>query len=231
MHKYGCFLGAPKGRPASRRRRWGWATHAQSHGPLWLRSKRMGARRLALVWRVWALAQHAQPFGCDLVSVASAYKPPSSNHLQRGLHAANGATAAGVVDPTSSGNEVSVELSVTQRSDPRFFHEQSSTSGMMVPKQEAHVTIRDPRQVEPTSSRHVGILPRRIKASLSRCVKTHGLRTVSGAGVVSLAGSSLPIVVPPLPGGSGRSKPAGAVPRWPLRLPPGLPCPRLASRS
>ena len=122
MHKYGCFLGAPKGRPASRRRRWGWATHAQSHGPLWLRSKRMGARRLALVWRVWALAQHAQPFGCDLVSVASAYKPPSSNHLQRGLHAANGATAAGVVDPTSSGNEVSVDLSPTQRSDPRLFH-------------------------------------------------------------------------------------------------------------
>jgi hypothetical protein len=100
----------------------GMGMHAESHGPLLLRSKRMGARRLALVWRVWALAQHAQPFGCDLVSVASAYKPPSSNHLQRGLHAANGATAARVVDPTSSGNEVSVELSLTQRSDPRLFH-------------------------------------------------------------------------------------------------------------
>jgi hypothetical protein len=100
----------------------GMGMHAESHGPLLLRSKRMGARRLALVWLVWALAQHAQPFGCDLVSVASAYKPPSSNHLQRGLHAANGATAARVVDPTSSGNEVSVELSLTQRSDPRLFH-------------------------------------------------------------------------------------------------------------
>jgi hypothetical protein len=32
-------------------------------------------------------------------------------------------TAAGVVDPTSSGNEVSVELSLTQRSDPPLFHE------------------------------------------------------------------------------------------------------------
>jgi hypothetical protein len=52
----------------------------------------------------------------------SAYKPPSSNHLQRSLHAANGATAARVVDSTSSGNEVSVELSLTQRSDPRLFH-------------------------------------------------------------------------------------------------------------
>ena len=188
-------------------------------------------RRLTFFWPVWLCLEHAQPFRGDFESVASAYQPPSSNHVQRGLFAANRTTATRVVDPTSSGNQVSVELSVTQRSDPRFFHEQSSTSGMMVPKQEAHVTIRDPRQVEPTSSRHVGILPRRIKASLSRCVKTHGLRTVSGAGVVSLAGSSLPIVVPPLPGGSGRSKPAGAVPRWPLRLPPGLPCPRLASRS
>src|ERR1700751_1139029 len=89
-----------------------------------------------LVWPVWVLAlQHSQPFRGDLESVGSAYQPPSSSHVQRGLHAANGTTATRVVDPTSSGNEVSVEPSLTQRSDPRLFHERSSASGMMVPKQ------------------------------------------------------------------------------------------------
>jgi hypothetical protein len=183
-----------KGRRASRRRpqqRWGWATHAQSHGPPLLWSKRMGAHRLALVWRVWALAQHAQPFGCDLVSVASAYKPPSSNHLQRGLHTANGATSAGVVDPTSSGNEVSVELSLTQRSDPRLFHHHTSASEMKVPIPAAHVATRA-AYVAPVSVPCItnlsrrrdtwvkdGLQPRsnigpRVRFPLGRCVPPSG---------------------------------------------------------
>src|SRR4029077_14696163 len=113
--------------------------------------------RLTLIWPVGTLAlQHAQPFRGDLESVASAYQPPSSNHVQRGLFAANRSTAARVVDPTSPGNEVSVEPSLTQRSDPRLFHEPSSTSGMMVPKEEAHVARSGtkPARCHPSSANH-----------------------------------------------------------------------------
>jgi len=101
----------------------------------------MLVRRLPFFRPLWLCLEHAQPFRGDLEFVASAYQPPSSNHVHRGLHAANRTTAARVVDPTGSGNEVSVEPSLTQRSDPRLVHEWSSTSGMMVPKQEAHLAF------------------------------------------------------------------------------------------
>jgi hypothetical protein len=152
----------------------------------------MLVRRLAFFRPVWLCLEHAQPFRGDLESAAPAYQPPSSNHVHSGLHAANRTTAARVVDPTGSGNEVSVEPSLTQRSDPRLVHERSSTSGMMVPKQEAHVASANVPNGGPVPSRHVVILPRRITIFLSRCVKTHGLRTVSGAGVVSPLGARSP---------------------------------------
>jgi hypothetical protein len=58
----------------------------------------------------WVLEfQHAQSRGCNLVSaIWAAYQPPSSDHLLRSLHATNRMTAAGVVEPVSSVDKVSV---------------------------------------------------------------------------------------------------------------------------
>lgn len=80
----------------------------------------------------------------DLVCAIPVDQPPSSDHLVRSLNAANRTTAAGVVDPASSGNEISVELSLTQRSDPRLFHLPSTASEMKVPKARNMRSLFDP---------------------------------------------------------------------------------------
>jgi hypothetical protein len=81
----------------------------------------------------------------DLVFAIPVDQPPSSDHFVRSLNAANRTTAAGVVDPASSGNEISVELSLTQRSDPRLFHLPSTASAMKVPKREEYAIARRSR--------------------------------------------------------------------------------------
>lgn len=78
--------------------------------------------------------QDVSSFARDLVFAIPVDQPPSADHLVRSLNAANRTAAAGVVDPASSGNEMSVELSLTQRSHPRFFHLPSTASEMKVPK-------------------------------------------------------------------------------------------------
>jgi hypothetical protein len=80
----------------------------------------------------------------DLVFAIPVDQPPSSDHFVRSLNAANRTTAAGVVDPASSGNEISVELSLTQRSDPRLFHLPSTASEMKVPKARNMRSLTDP---------------------------------------------------------------------------------------
>jgi len=53
---------------------------------------------------------------CNFVPSASEYQPPGSDHLLRSMQAASGVNAAGAVEPAISADEVSMDLSLTQRS-------------------------------------------------------------------------------------------------------------------
>jgi hypothetical protein len=52
--------------------------------------------------------QDLQSHGCNLVSVTAVHQPPSSDHLMSSLLATNRMAAAGVVEPASSVDKVSI---------------------------------------------------------------------------------------------------------------------------
>ena len=55
-------------------------------------------------------------FRPNLVSALSDYQPTGSDHVLRGMRATNGITTARMIEPVTSGDEVAVYLSLTQRS-------------------------------------------------------------------------------------------------------------------
>ena len=59
--------------------------------------------------------QDMSSVACDLVPALMEPQPPRSHHLLCHVHRANGMMAAGVIEPVSSGDQIAVELSLTQR--------------------------------------------------------------------------------------------------------------------